>query len=223
MVRYADDFVVLVQGTQQDAEQERLALAQFLKQELRMELSMEKTKITDVQEGFDFLGYRIAQEKMRSTGRHVGMLFIPKGKSQLLRDKVKAKVRGTPTGRTLADLIGDLNPVITGWRNYYRYASRASKEFAKHDWWLYWRVKSWLGKKHGKASGRTLNRIYTEPGGKRSGWRMRGRELTRFADAKRALFPDRGLRIPNGWNAPDEHFRKGDATFWEATRALASL
>jgi RNA-directed DNA polymerase len=52
---------------------------------------------------------------------------------------------------------------------------------------------------------------------------MRGRELSRFADAKRLLFPDRGLRIPNGWNAPDEHFRKGADKFWEATRALASL
>ena len=91
MVRYADDFIVMVQGTQQDAEQERLALAQFLKEELRMELSMEKTRITDVREGFDFLGYRVAQKKMPSTGRHVGMLFIPKGKSQLLRDKIKAK------------------------------------------------------------------------------------------------------------------------------------
>src|SRR5580658_10589208 len=37
VVRYADDFVVMVQGTQQDAEQERLSLAQFLKEELRME------------------------------------------------------------------------------------------------------------------------------------------------------------------------------------------
>jgi len=54
VVRYADDFVVLVQGTQQDADQERLALAQFLKEELRMESSMEKTKITDVRERFDF-------------------------------------------------------------------------------------------------------------------------------------------------------------------------
>ncbi len=133
VVRYADDFVVLVQGTQQEAEQEREALAQFLKKELRMELSMEKTKITDVREGFDFLGYRIAQEKMPSSGRRVGMLFIPKGKSQLLRDKIKAKVRETPTGRSLADLIDDLNPVITGWRNYYRYASRAWKAFAKSD------------------------------------------------------------------------------------------
>ena len=189
-----------------------------------MELSMEKTKITDVREGFDFLGYRVAQEKLPSTRRHVGLLFIPKSKSQLLRDKIKVKVRETPTGVTLADLIDDLNPVVVGWRNYYRYATRAWREFAKHDWWLYWRVKSWLGKKHGKASGRTLRRIYAESGGKRGGWRMRGRELARFADAKRLLFPDRGLRIPNGWNAtPDEHFRKGADKFWEATHALASL
>jgi RNA-directed DNA polymerase len=225
VVRYADDFVVLVQGTQQDAERERQALAQFLKEELRMELSMEKTKITDVREGFDFLGYRVAQERMPSTRRHVGMLFIPKGKSQLLRNKIKAKVRETPTGNTLADLIDDLNPVITGWRNYYRYATRATKEFAKHDWWLYWRLKSWLGKKHGKASAGTLRRIYAGPRtGERSGWRMGGKKLAQFADAKRLRYPDRGLRIPNGWNAtPDESFRKGADKFWEATRALASL
>ena len=52
-----------------------------------MELSMEKTKITDVREGFDFLGYRIAQRQMPSTGRHVGLLFIPKSKSQLVWPK----------------------------------------------------------------------------------------------------------------------------------------
>ncbi len=224
VVRYADDFVVLVQGTHEDAERERQALAQFLSEELRMELSMEKTRITDVREGFNFLGYRVEQNRTRPLKRHVGMLFIPKSKSQLLRDKIKAKVRKTPTGVTLADLIDDLNPVIIGWRNYYRYASRAWKEFGKLDWWLYWRIKSWLGKKHGKASGRKLRRIYAEPRGERSGWRMGDTSIARFADARRLLYPDRGLRIPNGWNAtPDEHFLKGADKFWEATHALASL
>jgi hypothetical protein len=224
VVRYADDFVVMVQGTQQDAEQERLSLAQFLKEELRMELSMEKTKITDVREGFDFLGSRIAQLKMPSTRRHVGMLFIPKGKSQLLRNKIKVKVRETPTGRTLGDLIDDLNPVITGWRNYYRYATRSGKEFAKHDRWLYWRLKAWLGKKHGGASRRKLSRQYAEPGARhRGGWRSTGKQLARFADTKRLRYPDRGLRIPNGWNDPAERFRQGADKFWEATLALASL
>ena len=139
------------------------------------------------------------------------MLFIPKGKSQLLRDKIKAKVRETPTGSTLADFIDDLNPVITGWRNYYRYATRATKEFAEHDWWLYWRLKSWLGKKHSKASAGTLRRIYAGPRtGECSGWRMGGKQLAQFADATRLRYPDRGLRIPNGWNAtPNESLPKG--------------
>jgi RNA-directed DNA polymerase len=187
-----------------------------------MELSMEKTRITDVREGS---GYRVEQNKMRSTGRHVGMLFIPKSKSQLLRDKIKAKVRTTPTGITLAALIDDLNPVILGWRNCYRYASRAWKEFAKHDWWLYWRLKSWLVKKHGKASGATLRRRYAKPKDEeRTGWRMGDKKIARFADAKRLLFPDRGLRIPNGWNATlGEQFLKGADRFWEAPHALAKL
>jgi RNA-directed DNA polymerase len=225
VVRYADDFVILVQGTPQDAEQERTALAQFLKEELRMELSMEKTKITDVRDGFDFLGYRVAQEKVGPAGRRVGMLFIPKSKSQLLRDKIKAKVRETPTGLTLADLIDDLNPVIIGWRNYYRYASRAWKEFAKHDWWLHRRVKSWLGKKHDRASGRKLRRIYIERRmGERINWRMDDKKLALFAEAKRILFPDRGIHIPNKWSADSkERFQQGADKFWEATRALALL
>ena len=96
-----------------------------------MELSMEKTRITDVGEGFDFLGYRVTQEPALHTGKQVGKLFIPKSKLKQLRRTIKAKVRGTPTGRPLADLIDSLNPIITGWRNYYRYAGRAWREFAK--------------------------------------------------------------------------------------------
>ena len=48
-------------------------------------------------------------------------------------------------------------------------------------------------------------------------------KLARFAGTKRLRYPDRGLRIPNGWNDPDERFLRGADKFWEATRALASL
>lgn len=119
-------------------------------------------------------------------------------------------MREKPTGRTLAELIGDLNPVIIGWRNYYRYATCSGKEFAKQDWRLYWRLKNWLGKKHGKASGRTLRCIYTEPGaGKGGSWRSGRTKLARFAETKRLRCPDRGPRIPNGWDDPDERFPQG--------------
>jgi len=95
VVRYADDFVVLVEGTVEQAEAERGALAEFLQRELRMELSMEKTRITDVGEGFDFLGYRVTQEPALHTGKQVGKLFIPKSKLKQLRRTIKVKVRGT--------------------------------------------------------------------------------------------------------------------------------
>ena len=52
---------------------------------------------------------------------------------------------------------------------------------------------------------------------------MGGKQLAKFADIRRLRYPDRGLRIPNGWNDPDERFRKGADKFWEATLALASL
>lgn len=225
MVRYADDFVVLVQGTRQEAEEERHALAQFLKEELRMELSMEKTRITDVREGFDFLGYRVVQQRSPATGRHVGNLFIPKSKLQLLRDKIKGKVRKTPTGRTLADLIDTINPMIIGWRNYYRYASRAWKEFGKLDWWLDQRITLWLRRKHDKTTWAELFRQYAQSrSGKRKRWQHGKRQVALFAEAHQKRFPDRGIRIPNGWNAtPDEWFLNGADKFWEATNTLALL
>lgn len=105
------------------------------------------------------------------------------------------------------------------------YPRTEHEDAAKHDWWLYWRLKSWLGRNTARRPAGALCRIYARPRtGERSGWRMGGKTLAQFADAKRLRYPDRGLRIPNGWNAtPDESFRKEADKFWEATRALASL
>ena len=63
-----------------------------------MELSIEKTGVTDVREGFDFLGYRVVQAEALRTGHWVGKLFIPKGKLNDLRHKIKVMVKGMPTG-----------------------------------------------------------------------------------------------------------------------------
>lgn len=57
-VRYADDFVVLVSGPREDAIAEKAALADYLHQTMGLELSPEKTKVTAMTEGFEFLGFR---------------------------------------------------------------------------------------------------------------------------------------------------------------------
>tara|TARA_R110002110_G_scaffold63240_2_gene176043 strand:- start:381 stop:1922 length:1542 start_codon:yes stop_codon:yes gene_type:complete len=230
MVRYADDFVVLVAGTREQAEAEKRALATFLKEELRMDLSMEKTRITDVREGFGFLGYRVAQTKAlrpskNGHGRWVGNLFIPKGKLNDLRYKIKVMVKSIPTGCTLASLIDRLNPILTGWRNYYRYATWACRDFNKLDNWIWWRVGRWLRKKHRKTAWRRLRRRFTlNVRGERQRWIDRSSRLRFLWEGGTLRFPHRGIRIPNGWNAdPGEQFRPGADQFWKAFNTLSSI
>jgi hypothetical protein len=223
MVRYADDFVVCTDGTREEAEAEKQALAAFLKEELRMELSMEKTRITAVEEGFDFLGYRVMQTKARRTGKMVGNLFIPKSKLTDLRHKIRVKVRGMPTGRPLTYLLSSLNPIITGWRNYYRYATHATRDFHNLDWWMWGRVGRWLRKKHKGRTWYELRQRFTDPAMGNWRWAENGISIRKFCEGGSFHFPHRGIRIPNGWNEPSEKFRKGDAYFWASINTLARL
>ena len=62
-VRYADDFVVLSNGSKAEVERMREELHQFLKAKLRLDLSREKTKITHVNDGFKFLGFWIQRSQ----------------------------------------------------------------------------------------------------------------------------------------------------------------
>ena len=58
-IRYADDFVVLVNGTEEQARAEKEELAVFLRNEMKLTLSPEKTHVTPLTEGFEFLGHRV--------------------------------------------------------------------------------------------------------------------------------------------------------------------
>ena len=222
MVRYADDFVVLVDGTREQAEAEKLALAEFLKTELRMELSMEKTRITEVKEGFDFLGYRVMQTRGYRTGRWVGNLFIPKSKLNDLRYKIKSMVKDIPTGCTLAHLIDRLNPVLLGWRNYYRYATGAHRAFKHLDYWILQRVERWVRKKHRKASWPALRYRYLRSvSGKRRQWTEGSRRLRFLLEGRTMRYPHKSIEKPNGWNAKWKPRQvESILDFWDAFASL---
>ncbi|WGJ14953.1 group II intron reverse transcriptase/maturase [Methylocapsa sp. D3K7] len=222
MVRYADDFVVLVDGTREQAEAEKLALAEFLETEVRMELSMEKTRITDVREGFDFLGYRVVQTKALRTGRQVGNLFIPKGKLNDLRHKIKVMVKGIPTGCSLAQVIDNLNPVIMGWRNYYRYATWAYREFNHLDRWIWQRVGRWLRRKYPKATWPTVRHLHFHSAPeKRRQWTDRTKRLRSLGEGGTMRYPNQSIAKPNGWNAEREHQQHESVRgFWNAFQCL---
>lgn len=223
IVRYADDFVVLVSGTREVAEAEKDALAKFLKEELRLELSPEKTLVTDVRDGFEFLGYRIVKTKSW-TGRFVCKLLIPLGKLQMLRDKIKARTKRRDLDRSFADLIDELNPLIMGWRTYYRHALRACREFNKLDWWLYHRIKRWLHKKYPKTPTRVLWRRF-RGSTLQTRWRLQDRtvRLRKFTEGGTNPYPFRGTKITNGWdNVPEAWNGDRRDDFWHSLNVLAS-
>lgn len=225
MVRYADDFIVYTDGTYEQAEAEKMALAEFLRRELRMELSIEKTRITEVGKGYDFLGYRVVQKRSLTTGLMVGKLHIPRSKLKDLRYKIRKLVRETPTGKSLTALIDSLNPIITGWRNYYMFATGACRDFNTLDVWMWWRVGRWLRKKHRKTGWRELKRRFTEDKrGKRWRWREGTTEIRSFREGGTRRYPYRGMRIPNGWNDDqDRPYLPGDREFWTTFNTLKGL
>ncbi|WP_064742186.1 group II intron reverse transcriptase/maturase [Inquilinus limosus] len=224
LVRYADDFVILVAGSQDDAEAERERLARFLEEELRMELSLEKTLVTAVEEGFTFLGYRVVLERSALADRPVGKGKIPVDKAQAIRRRIKAMTTRATTSRSLSDLLRELNPIVTGWRTYYRYAVGARGEFAKLDHWLWRRLFIWLKKKHPRTSSHVLRRRFrgTAPAS-RGRWGDEGVWMRRFQDGGTARYALRGIRISNGWNRDRIAFAlPGANDFWPSFNTLST-
>ncbi len=137
-MRYADDFIVTA-----DSEEIAKEIAELIKEFLKergLELSEEKTHITYIDDGFDFLGWNFRKYR--------GKLLIKPSKKSI--GNIIRKI-GDVIERAKAwkqeDLINVLNPIITGWSNYHR--SAVAKEiFSKLDhivWNMLWR---WAKRRH---------------------------------------------------------------------------
>ena len=198
LVRYADDFVILVRGTRAQAERLRDQAAHLLRAELRMELSLEKSHITHVDDGFDFLGHHIRRVPWR--GRQVAWTYPSKKSLEALTRKVRGWTTRSTTYLTLEQLLRHLNPMVRGWTNYFRYDA-AKRTFAYVDHFVWWRVMRWLRKKHPKRNWRYLRKRYC--GGK---WDIRMGRITLFRPhlVKVERYRSRGQRILLPWMNPDD-------------------
>jgi len=147
-IRYADDFVVLVSGTREQAEQEKAALAEYLRKTMRLELSIEKTRIVDLTEGFQFLGHRVRYKWHPKFG-YMPRIEIPNSKRADFRYLVKQRTCRSTTQWSLSRLLQKLNPTLRGWGNYYRFCTGAGRQFTALDFYVGDRIWRWLMKKHG--------------------------------------------------------------------------
>lgn len=108
LVRYADDWCLMVSGTKDDAEALREEIAGVLSV-MGLRLSPEKTLITHIDECLDFLGWRIQRHRKRGSNRHYVYTY-PSGKAvKAMTGKVRAMRRTTDTSQPLDALLRQLN------------------------------------------------------------------------------------------------------------------
>ncbi len=158
LVRYADDWVVMVAGTRTDAERLRDEAAAVLVP-MGLRLSEEKTRISHIDEGLDFLGMRIQRHKKRGADKRYVYTYPTRASLASVKAKVKEIASRRSTYQSLDILIHRLNPVLRGWTNYHRHGA-ASKTFAYLGAYMWRRVWLWLRTKHPKATVRDLQRRY---------------------------------------------------------------
>lgn len=151
-ISFADDFIITAAKAELLENEVMPKLVEFLKT-VGLELSAEKTKITPIEKGFDFLGFTIRKYKN-------GRIFTKPSKINIKRflKEIKGFIRkgaALPTDK----LIHVLNEKITGWTNYYR-SVVSSKIFSQFDHELFQALKRWALKRHARKGKRWIMNHY---------------------------------------------------------------
>ncbi|WP_424099809.1 group II intron reverse transcriptase/maturase [Moorena producens] len=156
-VRFADDFVILTESEEDAIEAKEITDKWLSKKGLK--LSEEKTKITHLTTGFDFLGWTF--RKYKTSSRKTGLVTLIKPSKKSI-DKIKNKIReelNKLKGASQPEVIKKLNPIIRGWGNYHN--GVVSKEvFSEIDNYVNWKLQRWGRRKHSKKSNTWVNKKY---------------------------------------------------------------
>jgi RNA-directed DNA polymerase len=158
LVRYADDFVVMVHGTDQHLAALRDEVTEVIAT-VGLSLSDAKTKAVHIDQGFDFLGFRIQRHTQRGSDRRY-VYSYPSGKAMAsIKGKIKQATDRQVTERDPMVVILEINRATRGWANYFR--TGASKQaFRDIDRYLWWRTWRWLRAKHRQRNARWIRRTY---------------------------------------------------------------
>jgi len=165
LTRYADDWVIICRS-RKEAERALASARAVLEGELELQLHPEKTQIVHITRGFEFLGYKIGRGKgLRHKAGGPSLYAVPTDRSiERFKDKVRtATDRRNP--KSLEGVLGELNPIIRGWGNYYRRA-HVRRRYHRLDRWVVMRVWNHQHKHWRNAGWRTLpaRRLYGELG-----------------------------------------------------------
>lgn len=196
LVRYADDFVVLVLGQRHHA-QDLFGEIEDVLAQVGLRLAPAKTQVVGIDEGFDFLGFHIQRHRQRGSNRHLIYTYPSKTSLVTIRQKVSEATGRSSIGFDPRVMFHRLGQITRGWALYFRHGSstRAFGLLTHHLWWRTWR---WLVKKHTGRSRRWIIRHYYGPG---QWWPRSGGPRLFHPDTLRIeRYRYRGTKIPTPWN-----------------------
>jgi RNA-directed DNA polymerase len=195
LIRYADDWLLMVSGTREHAQQMREHAAAVLAP-MGLRLSAEKTKITHIDEGLDFLGWRIQRHRKRGTSRYYVYTYPSRKAVKAVTVKVKTICRRS-INQPLQILIRQLNPALRGWCAYFRPGVSAAT-FADLARYTRDRIIRWARRKHRRITWKTIRRRYCN-----GGWWPVTTEIALFNPAAMGTmrYRYRGTAIPAPWPA----------------------
>jgi RNA-directed DNA polymerase len=198
IIRYADDFVLMVHGERRHAEALREEVAAVLAP-MGLRLAPEKTAVVHLDEGFTFLGFDIRRMRKRGTQKYHVYTKPSKKAIQAIKDKVRTKTYRSTRHMGLDELIASLNRSLAGWANYFRHGV-SKAVFSDVDSHAWNRLMRWIRAKYKHGSHRIgmpeLRRRFCD-----QGWRFacNGVVFTGASSVAVTRYRYRGGTIPTPW------------------------
>jgi RNA-directed DNA polymerase len=158
VARFADDFIVTAASKEVLEQQVKPTIEAFLRTR-GLELSPEKTKITHIDDGFDFLGWHFR--------KYNGKLIIKPSHANVkaFLAQVRQVIKSNPTAKTV-NVIQQLHPMIRGWATYHRHVA-AKKTFYHVDNSIYLALRRWIKRRHPNKNARWRRQRYFRSQGDR--------------------------------------------------------
>jgi group II intron reverse transcriptase/maturase len=154
-VRYADDFVVMVQGKKPEAQDIKDQVGKKL-QDMGLRLSEEKTKLTHWRYRVNFLGYQLHGKPGRKGTSIRPILSIPREKLRRIKDALRQI--GGYHHIPEVDIIIQMSAMSRGWCNYYRYATAPQATFSELARYTWWRYAHYVARKQRSTIAKTMRR-----------------------------------------------------------------
>ena len=141
VVRYADDFVIM-HPSYEVIKECKAFVAEWLKENVGLELSEKKTSIVNSSNGFNFLGFQCITITGKDTGKPKCRISVSRKAKDKLLKKTNALLTGRGRSQSQEYVIRELNRIIVGWCNYYA-AHECSKDFKNVEMRIYKQIQKW--------------------------------------------------------------------------------